>query len=174
LQFGNLTSARIDGLKAKLDWGKIDANGAPENDKAKTREVTFSTALPPGAWTVTQVVLEGVPPTELGFVRLKEVGHRGIDPATTRRNFDTISRAAAKMKQMGYDVRFVPHDNDPVGTVVGWLLDAEKEGSVALSCLGFWFSIPRAKAFAECLCSVAERTSAASVLASPRVQLSWQ
>lgn len=77
LKFGNLTSARIDGLKATLDWGKLE-KGMPENDKAKSREVTFSASLAPGAWTVTEVVLEGVPPTELGFVRLKDVSHRGI------------------------------------------------------------------------------------------------
>jgi outer membrane murein-binding lipoprotein Lpp len=78
LQFGNLTSARIDGLKAKMEWGKVSAKGVPESDKNNSREVTFSAPLAPGAWTVSQVVLEGVPPTELGFVRLREVGHRGI------------------------------------------------------------------------------------------------
>lgn len=78
LQFGNLTSARVNGLKATLDWGKVNDKGFPENDLAKSREMSFNTPLAPGAWTVTQVVLEGVPPEELGFVRLKEVSHRGI------------------------------------------------------------------------------------------------
>jgi hypothetical protein len=78
LQFGNLTSAKVDGLNAKLDWGKVDEKGVPQNDKAKSREVTFVESLAPGAWTVSELVLEGIPPAELGFVRLKEVGHRGI------------------------------------------------------------------------------------------------
>lgn len=78
LNFGNLTSAKVDGLRAKLDWGKVDEKGNPQNDKAKSREVSFSEALMPGAWTSTELVLEGIPPTELGFVRLKEVGHRAI------------------------------------------------------------------------------------------------
>jgi Protein of unknown function (DUF3251) len=78
LQFGNLTSARIDGLRAKLEWGKVNDKGVPQNDKAKSRDVTFNEALAAGSWTVTELVLEGIPPTELGFVRLKNVGHRGI------------------------------------------------------------------------------------------------
>ena len=78
LQFGNLTAGRINGLKAKLDWGKVDDKGLPQNDRAKTREVNFGESLLPGAWTQSELVLEGIPPTELGFIRLSQVGHRGI------------------------------------------------------------------------------------------------
>jgi hypothetical protein len=78
LQFGNLTSAQIDGLSAALDWGRVDAKGAPINDAAKSREVSFSESLADGSWTVTQLVLEGIPPAELGFVRLRNVSHRGV------------------------------------------------------------------------------------------------
>jgi hypothetical protein len=78
LQFGNLTSARIDGLRAKLEWGRVDDTGAAQNDKAKSRQVEFIEPLVPGAWTQSELVLAGVPPGELGFVRLKEVDHSGI------------------------------------------------------------------------------------------------
>lgn len=78
LQFGNLTSAKIDGLRAKLEWGTVDEKGVAQNDKAKSREVEFTESLAPGAWTQSELVLEGVPPTELGFVRLREVDHSGI------------------------------------------------------------------------------------------------
>ena len=78
LQFGNLTSARIDGLKAKLEWGRVDESGIAQNDKAKSREVKFTEPLAPGAWTQSELVLEDVPPAELGFVRLSEVDHSGI------------------------------------------------------------------------------------------------
>jgi outer membrane murein-binding lipoprotein Lpp len=78
LQFGNLTSARIDGLKAKLEWGRVDGSGIAQNDKAKSREVKFTEPLAPGAWTQSELVLEGVPASELGFVRLSEVDHSGI------------------------------------------------------------------------------------------------
>jgi hypothetical protein len=78
LQFGNLSSARIDGLRATLEWGRVDASGAALNDQAKSRQVEFTESLAPGAWTQSELLLAGVPPTELGFVRLKEVDHSGI------------------------------------------------------------------------------------------------
>jgi hypothetical protein len=78
LQIGNLASARVDGLKTTLEWGKVDEKGLPENDKAKSRDVTFNEALPAGAWTISDLILDGIPPSELGFVRLKQVTHRGI------------------------------------------------------------------------------------------------
>jgi hypothetical protein len=78
LQFGNLTSARIDGLKARLEWGKVDGSGVAQTDPAKSRDVEFAESLAPGAWTQSELVLEDVSPTELGFVRLKELDHSGI------------------------------------------------------------------------------------------------
>jgi len=76
--FGNLTSATVNGAKAKVEWGSVDDKGVPNNDSAKSRQVSFSQSLRAGAWTNVQVVLEGVPPTELGFVRIKEVMHTGV------------------------------------------------------------------------------------------------
>ena len=78
LLFGNPTSARIEGLSARLEWGKVDAEGAPLNDKAHLRDVTFMEALRPGAWTKMRVVLEGVPPDAFGFLRVSNVKHRAI------------------------------------------------------------------------------------------------
>lgn len=78
LQFGNLSAATIDGLKAKLEWGAVDKNGTPINESAKSRDVSFNEPLISGSWTNSNVVLEGVPPQELGFVRLRDVGHHGV------------------------------------------------------------------------------------------------
>lgn len=78
LQFGNLSSATIDGLKATLEWGAVDEKDLPDNEHAKSREISFNESLVSGAWTNSKVVLEGVPPQELGFVRLKNISHRGI------------------------------------------------------------------------------------------------
>ena len=36
LQFGNLSSATIDGLKATLEWGAVDEKDVPDNDHAKS------------------------------------------------------------------------------------------------------------------------------------------
>lgn len=78
LTFGNLTSATIDGLKAKIEWGSVDERGVPKNAEAKSREVTVTESLNPGAWNKADFVLEGVPPAALGFVRLRDIGHQGI------------------------------------------------------------------------------------------------
>lgn len=78
LRIGNTFSATIDGLKATLEWGKVDDAGTPVNEKSKSKAVTLKESLPPGSWTRTSIVLDGVKPSELGFVRLKEINHRGI------------------------------------------------------------------------------------------------
>jgi predicted oxidoreductase len=78
LQFGNLTSATIDGLKTKLEWGPVDKDGLPMNEKTKSRDVVFNESLISGSWTNSDVVLEGIPPTDLGFVKLQNVTHRGV------------------------------------------------------------------------------------------------
>jgi hypothetical protein len=78
LRFGNITSATINGAKAKLEWGRIDDKGNADNKTSKYREVEFSKPLLSGKWTSVNVVLEGVPPSELGFVRIKEMTHSGI------------------------------------------------------------------------------------------------
>ena len=78
LQFGNLTSATVDGLKATIDWGPVDATGKPNNSEAKSKEFSATESLLPGNWNSTEIVLEGVPPAALGFVRVREVSHRAI------------------------------------------------------------------------------------------------
>jgi len=78
LQFGNLTSATIEGLKATLEWGPINSQGFPDEQQSKSKDVAFSQSLQSGGWTNTDVVLEAIPPAQLGFVRLRDVGHRGL------------------------------------------------------------------------------------------------
>jgi hypothetical protein len=78
LRFGNLTSATINGVNATVEWGCVDAHGAPINDAARSRKVTLEQSLRAGAWTDITLALENVPPTSLGFIRVKEIGHRGI------------------------------------------------------------------------------------------------
>jgi hypothetical protein len=78
LCIGNLTSAQVDGAKAMLEWGSVDDKGMPLNESARLRAISFSQTLHPGAWTNVSVVLEGVPPTDLRFVRLKQFHHTSI------------------------------------------------------------------------------------------------
>ncbi|UQS14793.1 DUF3251 domain-containing protein [Pseudomonas sp. HS6] len=78
LEFGNTLSATISGLKATIDWGKVNEKGSPMNEQAKSKEITFNEALLPGAWTKVSVVLDGVPASEFGFIRVKDIHHSGI------------------------------------------------------------------------------------------------
>lgn len=78
LTWGNPMSATINGLKAKIEWGKVNEEGSPQNDSAKSRDFTFSESLTSGSWTNVPVVLEAVPPAELGFIRIRDATHTGI------------------------------------------------------------------------------------------------
>lgn len=78
LQFGNPLSSTINGLQAKIEYGEVDEKGMPQNGTTKTKEVTFSKSLRSGSWTKVSVVLDGIPSSKLGFVRVREVSHTGI------------------------------------------------------------------------------------------------
>ncbi len=78
LKFGNPLSSSINGLKATVQWGRVDAKGSPDNKSEKSKDFTFTETLRSGAWTTVSVVLDGVPPNELGFVRISAVSHTGI------------------------------------------------------------------------------------------------
>jgi hypothetical protein len=78
LKFGNPLSSSINGLKATVQWGQVDAKGSPDNENEKSKDFTFTETLRSGSWTSVPVVLDGVPPNELGFVRISAVSHTGI------------------------------------------------------------------------------------------------
>lgn len=78
LQFGNISGAAINGLKAKIDWGEVDKDGRADFGTEKSREITFEKQLRANAWTSVPLVLEGIPPARLGYVRVSGVEHRGI------------------------------------------------------------------------------------------------
>jgi outer membrane murein-binding lipoprotein Lpp len=78
LEFGNTLSATVNGLKATIDWGKVDEKGSPINEQAKSKEITLNEPLLPGAWTKSSVVLDGVPASEFGFIRIKDISHSGV------------------------------------------------------------------------------------------------
>lgn len=84
LTFGNISAARIDGLSARIEWGTVNAQGLPDNENQKQREVTLKESLLPGAWSNSEFVLEGVPPADLGFVRVRNLTHRAISLKSNR------------------------------------------------------------------------------------------
>lgn len=78
LQIGNPLSASIEGLKVTIEWGKVTKEGSPINEEAKSKEVTLEKTLRSGTFSNVTLVLDGVPPTDFGFVRLKEMTHTSI------------------------------------------------------------------------------------------------
>ena len=78
LKFGNPTNATLADVSATIDWGSVDAKGSPLNDQEKTKTVEFREKFNAGHWIFVTVVLEGVPPTSLGFVRVRELKNKAI------------------------------------------------------------------------------------------------
>jgi hypothetical protein len=82
LRFGNTTSAGLTGVSYTIDWGRVDRKGAPLNDEALSKKLTIKKTLIAGSWNSVQVVLEQTPPTELGWVRIKDFQNNGISLTT--------------------------------------------------------------------------------------------
>lgn len=78
LRFGNLTSATIEGLNATIEWGPVDQEGSPISGKINSKGFDATEPLNPGSWYSAAIVLEGIQPSLLGFVRIRGVGHRAI------------------------------------------------------------------------------------------------
>ena len=78
LDFGNPTSARLTGMKARVEWGANDSHGLPIAGGG-VQSVPFMAPdpLPAGSWRRYAVDLPGVPPTQLGWVRVS-----GFDSGT--------------------------------------------------------------------------------------------
>jgi outer membrane murein-binding lipoprotein Lpp len=76
LRFGNVSNATLDQVKATIEWGKQDEKPAGPGVRSKT--VNFMNSLQRGQWTNVDVVLEGIAPSELGFVTVKDFQHSGI------------------------------------------------------------------------------------------------
>lgn len=78
VQFGNTTSATIDGASATVEWGRVDSTDSPIYDKGNSKVVTFEKSLRAGSWTKMTVILDRIPPLELGFIRVKDFTNKGI------------------------------------------------------------------------------------------------
>jgi hypothetical protein len=76
LRFGNTANATLDRVRATVEWGKSD-NGF-RSEAAGSKTVAFSQAFPRGQWINVDVVLEGVLPGEIAFIRVKDLEHAGI------------------------------------------------------------------------------------------------
>lgn len=79
LCFGNTLSSTINGLKATAVYGPVDSEGITITDQKKTKKISITKSLRSGSWTNVEVILDGVPPQELGYVRIKDITHTGIE-----------------------------------------------------------------------------------------------
>ena len=78
LRFGNPLAATISRLNMTIDWGNIDSRGQADNSTAKTKRLEVKETIKSSSWTNFTAILEGVAPDKLGFIRVKEMPHRGI------------------------------------------------------------------------------------------------
>jgi hypothetical protein len=86
LRFGNPLASSINGLKSKVEWGTSDQwNGMAVSKSTKSKDITFNEVIRTGSWTDSSVVLEGVPPESLSFVRISNISHTGISLSMRQR-----------------------------------------------------------------------------------------
>lgn len=78
INFGNPTLAEISQSSAKLEWGRSDDRGLPDVETSRSRDIEFAKTMLPGSWNPTEVILEGVPPAELGFVGISHFQSKQI------------------------------------------------------------------------------------------------
>lgn len=72
LRIGNTTNADLTGANAQIEWGPVDDSGTADNTKMSAKEVKFNDTFNGGSWTDIQVVLDATPPSDVGFLRVKE------------------------------------------------------------------------------------------------------
>lgn len=84
LRFGNPLSSDIEGLNLTIDYGEVGFDRKPIFETSKTKKVKFSDTLKPGSWTFVDTVLDGLPSSKLGYVRIREVSHTGIGFSQSR------------------------------------------------------------------------------------------
>ena len=82
LSVGNPMAASLEGMKAEVEWGKVDNANVAINASTKSKVVQFAESFRPGSWTKTDVILEGILPTDLGFVRVRNIELSSIKLST--------------------------------------------------------------------------------------------
>lgn len=69
LRVGNVTGATVNNVEAKIEWGQ----DSEESPAPYSERMSLGRALPPAAWSEVSLDLEGVPPPQLGYVRITEL-----------------------------------------------------------------------------------------------------
>lgn len=80
LDFGNPTTARLTGMKAKIEWGATDSKGLPVvGGNVQSTSFVAPEPLPAGSWHQYTVDLPNVPPTNLGWLRVSAFDSGTVD-----------------------------------------------------------------------------------------------
>lgn len=82
LRFGNISQATLNGVEADIDWGSVDEKGIRNRETERTKEYKFSRNFSSGSWNKVFVILEDIPPSKLGYVRIRNIRHTGISLRT--------------------------------------------------------------------------------------------
>lgn len=72
LIIGNPLYATLSDVKFKIDYGQLDDKNTPINESQKTKEVSLLKPLKQGRWNKEEIILGGVKPENLGFVRIHD------------------------------------------------------------------------------------------------------
>ena len=82
LRIGNTTNADYNGATTQVEWGPLDDSGFPDNEKITTKEVLFTDTFDGGSWADIQIVLNATPPSDVGFVRVRQFNVSSISLAS--------------------------------------------------------------------------------------------
>jgi len=72
LDIGNPTSAGLK-IKFKIDYGSLGKDGLVKKDTEKTKDVSVVDTIKAASWNKTEVILEGLPNSELGYIRIHDL-----------------------------------------------------------------------------------------------------
>ena len=72
LDFGNPTSAGLK-IKFKIDYGSLGKDGLVKKDTEKTKDVSVLETIKAASWNKTEVILDGLPNNELGYIRIHDL-----------------------------------------------------------------------------------------------------
>lgn len=78
LRFGNPLGADINGLNGKIQCGPTDKDGTPDWDHSTSKEFKEADTVPSASWKKVTIVVDGMPPNKIGFVRISDLTNTGI------------------------------------------------------------------------------------------------
>lgn len=83
--FGNPLSATINNAKFTVDYGSLDKDGLVIDATEKSKEISLIEPLSAGSWNKTELLLEALPVSELGYIRIHSLTVSNIGLYAKRR-----------------------------------------------------------------------------------------